>query len=98
MRFFVWLFRAFLFFALFAFALNNSQEVLVHWFFGHAWRSPLVIVVLLSFGLGCAFGVLAMVPAWWRHKRAAARHIDVPQAAASAPEDVLNTAGVRDGL
>ena len=48
MRFFVWLLRAFLFFALFAFALNNSQEASVRWFFGHEWRAPQVIIVLLD--------------------------------------------------
>ena len=52
MRILVWLLRAFLFFTLFAFALNNSQEGVVRWFFGHEWRAPLVIIVLLAFGLG----------------------------------------------
>lgn len=75
MRFIVWLLRAFLFFALFAFALNNSQEVQVRWFFGHEWRSPLVIVVLAAFGLGCSLGVLAMVPAWWKHRRLAQQRV-----------------------
>ncbi|WP_397535372.1 lipopolysaccharide assembly LapA domain-containing protein [Roseateles sp.] len=95
MRFLVWLLRAFLFFALFAFALNNSQEVQVRWFFGHDWRSPLVIVVLIAFGLGCAVGVLAMVPAWWKHRRQAQRRDDATPAAPSAPEP-LNP--IRDGL
>jgi uncharacterized integral membrane protein len=40
MRFFVWLFRAFVFFALFAFSLNNQQTVTVHWFFGYVWNAP----------------------------------------------------------
>ncbi|MFN3862279.1 MAG: lipopolysaccharide assembly LapA domain-containing protein [Roseateles sp.] len=73
MRTLVWLLRALLFFTLFAFALNNSHEAVVRWFFGHEWRAPQVIIVLLAFGLGAAFGVLAMVPAWWRHRRAAQR-------------------------
>ena len=34
---------------------------------------PQIIIVLIAFGCGCAFGVLAMVPAWWRHRRAARR-------------------------
>lgn len=80
MRLLVWLLRAFLFFALFAFALNNSQEVQVRWFFGHDWRAPLVIVVLVAFGLGCALGVLAMVPAWWRHRRQAQRQTEATPA------------------
>ena len=73
MRILVWLLRGFLFLALFAFAVNNSDDVVVHWFFGHAWHSPLVIVVLVAFGIGCALGVLAMVPAWWKHRRVAKR-------------------------
>lgn len=73
-----WLLRLFLFFTLFAFALNNSQDVVVHWFFGFQWRTPLVIVVLLAFALGAAFGIVAMVPAWWRQRRQAAVQ---PQAA-----------------
>ena len=73
MRTLVWLLRALLFFTLFAFAMNNSHEAVVRWFFGREWHAPLVIVVLLAFGLGAAFGVLAMVPHWWRHRRAAQR-------------------------
>lgn len=73
MRLLVWLLRAFLFFALFAFALNNRQLATVHWFFGQDWQAPLVIVVLVAFAAGCAVGVLAMVPAWWRHRRQARR-------------------------
>ncbi len=64
-----WALRLFLFFTLFAFALNNSQEVVVNWFFGMHWRTPLVIVVLVAFALGAAFGVVAMVPAWWKQRR-----------------------------
>ena len=90
MRILVWAFRAFLFFTLFAFALNNSHEVIVRWFFGHAWRAPLVIVVLVAFGSGCAIGVLAMVPAWWKHRRIARRATpdeahDVAPAVPTAP-------------
>lgn len=69
MRLFVWLLRAFLFFALFAFALNNRQVVTVHWFFGADWNAPMVIVVLAAFAAGSALGVLAMVPAWWTQRR-----------------------------
>lgn len=71
MRLLVWLLRAFLFFALFAFALNNLHGTTVHWFFGVQWNAPLVMIVLGAFGLGCAVGVLAMVPAWWKSRRRA---------------------------
>jgi lipopolysaccharide assembly protein A len=71
MRALAWLVRALIFFALFAFALNNQQEVAVHWFFGFEWHAPMVIVVLAAFAAGCAIGVLAMVPSWWRQRRVA---------------------------
>ncbi|PTT90897.1 DUF1049 domain-containing protein [Pelomonas sp. HMWF004] len=86
MRTLVWLLRALLFFTLFAFALNNSHEAVVRWFFGHEWRAPQVIIVLLAFGLGAAFGVLAMVPAWWRHRRAAQRAEPLASPAVPAPD------------
>jgi len=98
MRILVWAFRAFLFFALFAFALNNSHEGVVRWFFGTEWRAPLVIIVLLAFGLGCAVGVLAMVPAWWKHRRAATRSVAVPVNAQTAAPDPVNTALTTDGI
>jgi len=83
MRLFTWLFRAFIFFALFAFALNNQHDASVRWFFGQEWRAPMVFIVLAAFGLGCAFGVFAMVPSWWKHWRVARR---VQPAEPAAPE------------
>jgi uncharacterized integral membrane protein len=84
MRLIVWLFRAFVFFTLFAFALNNQQSTTVHWFFGAEWHAPLVIVVLVAFAAGCGIGVVAMVPAWWRHRRVARRQ-NASQPAAADP-------------
>ena len=81
MRIFVWLVRAALFFTLFAFALNNQQEARIRWFFGQEWRAPMVFLVLSAFGLGCAFGVLAMVPSWWRHRRVARRQMPASEIA-----------------
>lgn len=90
MRVFVWLLRAFLFFALFAFALNNRDAVIVHWFFGVDWSAPLVIVVLVAFGIGCACGVLAMVPGRWRrHASASQRQTQAAPPAAHAPTTVV---------
>jgi uncharacterized integral membrane protein len=73
MRLLVWLLRALVFFALFAFALNNQHDAQVHWFFGRTSSAPMVFIVLGAFALGCAFGVFAMVPSWWRQQRAAAQ-------------------------
>lgn len=79
MRLFVWLVRAALFFILLAFALNNQHEASLKWFFGQEWRTPMVFIVLGAFTLGCVFGVFAMVPSWWQHRRAARKQqIDNP--------------------
>ena len=75
MRLIVWLVRAAVFFTLFAFALNNRDDASIHWFFGQEWRAPMVFIVLAAFGVGCAFGVFAMVPSWWRHRRLARTHM-----------------------
>lgn len=93
MRVLAWLVRAVIFLALFAFALNNQQEVAVHWFFGLQWHAAMVIVVLAAFATGCAIGVLAMVPSWWRQRRVArlaSPPIDVP--ATTAPTTQLPSA------
>ena len=81
MRIFVWLFRAFLFFSLFAFSLNNQQPAVVHWFFGYAWNAPMVIIVLVAFSAGITVGVLAMAPPWWKQRRLARRAADVQPSA-----------------
>jgi uncharacterized integral membrane protein len=74
MRILLWLVRAALFFTLFAFSLNNRHDASVKLFFSQEWRAPMVFIVLAAFAIGCAFGVLAMVPSWWRHRRVAKQH------------------------
>ena len=102
MRVISWVLRAFIFFALFAFALNNQHEASVRWFFGYRWAAPMVFIVLAAFGLGCGFGVLAMVPSWWRHRRVAKRipstpvDLDTPATAKSAA--LVPEHPPRDGL
>ena len=73
MKYLVWLLKAAIFFTLFAFALNNQQDVTVNFFFGYLWRAQLVLVVLAAFALGLAVGALGMVPRWWKHRVAARR-------------------------
>ena len=69
MRFLSWLFRAAVFFILFAFALNNQHEAQLKWFLGFEFRAPMVLMVLVVFAAGAVFGVLAMMPNWWRQRR-----------------------------
>jgi uncharacterized integral membrane protein len=83
-----WILKAAIFFTLFAFALNNQQDITVHFFFGTQWRAPQVLVVLSAFAAGVAVGTLGMVPHWLRQRRAAGLKSLVtaePQAATSAP-------------
>ena len=105
MRILIWVFRALIFFTLFAFALNNQQQANVRWFFGIEWHAPMVIVVLVVFAAGCALGVLAMVPSWWRHRREVRRLLPSPDAAPapgvrkdSPPPDLVPEHPPRDGL
>jgi len=74
------LLKAAIFFTLFAFALNNQHDAVVHFFFGTTWSAPLVLVLLTVFVMGVAVGVIGMVPRWWKHRRLA------QLASTSAPE------------
>lgn len=98
MRILAWLLRGFIFFTLFAFALNNQQAAVVNWFFGVQWRAPMVIVVLVAFTAGCAVGVLAMLPNWWRRRRAPAPAATVPVPGTPGPaEPATSTPAPLDG-
>ena len=65
------LLKAAIFFTLFAFALNNQHDAVVHFFFGTTWSAPLVLVLLTVFVMGVAVGVIGTVPRWWKHRRLA---------------------------
>jgi lipopolysaccharide assembly protein A len=105
MRLLNWLVRAFIFFTLFAFALNNQQSVEVHWFFGLEWRTRMVFVVLAAFAAGCVIGVLAMLPGWWKRR---ARPVEpAPEARGgdaagqtipALPSDFVPESRLREGL
>ena len=82
------LLKAAIFFTLFAFALNNQHDAVVHFFFGTTWQAPLVLVVLTAFVLGAVVGVLGMLPRWWK-QRQLAQHVpsaDIPTPATPTAE------------
>jgi lipopolysaccharide assembly protein A len=87
LKYLAWLLKAAIFFTLFAFALNNQQDVTVHFFFGTHWRAPLVLVVLAAFALGLVIGALGMVPRWWKHRAAARRAQQGPPQEPAQRED-----------
>lgn len=66
-----WVLKAAIFFTLFAFALNNQQDTIVHFFFGTQWRAPQVLVVLIAFTAGVVVGVVGMLPRWWKQRQTA---------------------------
>jgi uncharacterized integral membrane protein len=74
-----WVLKACIFFTLFAFALNNQHDASLHLFFGHQWRSPMVLIVLAAFAAGLFVGVIGMAPWRWRHREV------VPPAPAKGP-------------
>ncbi len=105
MRVLAWLVRGFLFFTLFAFALNNLQPVSVNWFFGLSSQAPLVMVVLVAFAVGGVAGVLSMLPGWWRQRRQAQLPQGGPLGTVERPATAGDEAAVlplvhppRDGL
>ena len=81
-----WILKAAVFFALFAFALNNQQDATVHLLFGHQWRAPMMLIVLVAFALGLVVGVMGMLPGWWARRRTSA-HPPAERGSGMAPLD-----------
>jgi putative membrane protein len=63
-----------LFIVFFGFALKNTQEVALRFFFDYEMRGPLVLLLLAFFAGGAALGILAMIPTVFRHRRDLAKH------------------------
>ena len=80
MKYLLWLLKAAIFFALFAFALNNQDPVLLR-LFGAQWEAPLVLLLLAALVLGVVLGMAVMLPLWLRARRAARE----PAATAASP-------------
>jgi lipopolysaccharide assembly protein A len=58
-----------LFIIFFGFALKNTQEVALRFFFDYEMRGPLVLLLLAFFAGGATLGVLAMIPTLFRYRR-----------------------------
>lgn len=68
MKYLLWLLKAAIFFALFAFALNNQDPVLLR-LFGAQWEAPLVLLLLAALVVGVFLGMAVMLPLWLRARR-----------------------------
>ncbi len=80
MKYLLWLLKAAIFFALFAFALNNQDPVVLR-LFGAQWDVPLVLLLLAVLVLGVSLGMAVMLPLWLRARHAARE----PAATAATP-------------
>ncbi len=62
-----------LFVVFFGFALKNTDEVVLHFFWNSQARTPLILLLLVFLVAGTVMGVLAMLGTVLRHRREAAR-------------------------
>ena len=69
MRYVLWLLKIALFALMLTFAVKNTDAVAVRYFLGQEWRAPLIIVLLIAFCGGAAFGVLSTLGQIFRQRR-----------------------------
>ncbi|HZW13895.1 MAG TPA: LapA family protein [Noviherbaspirillum sp.] len=58
----------------FGFAVKNTQEVSLRFFFNYEVRGPLILLLLAFFLGGVASAILGMMPTLFRHRRDLAKH------------------------
>ena len=58
----------------FGFAIKNTQEAALNFFFGYEIRGPLVLLLTGFLIIGAVLGVLGMLPSFVRHRRELSRH------------------------
>ncbi|MEY3200822.1 MAG: hypothetical protein RIR70_372 [Pseudomonadota bacterium] len=88
-----WLVRLVVFLLLLGLAIKNSGLVTLHFFFSNAWEIPLVMLVLVSFGVGVLTGGTASLATLYRQRREIDR---LKREAASAPATIRSEAVVPD--
>ena len=69
MRILLLLLKTVVFLLLLGFAFKNTDSVVVHYFPGAEWQAPLVLVLLVFFGIGVAAGVMASLGIIVRQRR-----------------------------
>ena len=70
MTFISWVFKIIIFLVMLGFALSNTGPTTLKFFgSGLEWSAPLVVHLLVFFACGSAFGLLAVLPSWYRGKR-----------------------------
>lgn len=69
MRYLIWFLRIVLFLVLLGFTVKNAETVTLRYYFGYEWQAPLILIILLSFALGLAIGVMSCLGKIFRQKR-----------------------------
>lgn len=69
MRIVLLLLKTVVFLLMLGFAFKNTDSVVVHYFPGAQWQAPLVLVLLVFFGIGIAAGVMASLGVIVRQRR-----------------------------
>ena len=69
MNILTWAIRLVIFLFLAAFAIGNTDPVLLHPLPGIEWQAPLVVYLLAFFVLGTLFGLLALLGTVLRQRR-----------------------------
>ena len=88
MKYVSWLLKAAVFFAVFAFALNNQAVIRLNFFFGTYWDAPLVLVLLAVTVFGVVLGVLIMIPVWLSAKKRALQPVAAQPPAPPPPHGI----------
>lgn len=50
-------------------AIKNADPVIVRFYFGLEWATPLILLLLLTFACGAVLGMIACLPAIVRQRR-----------------------------
>lgn len=69
MKILTWAVRLIIFLFLFAFAVQNTDSVNLHFVLGQVWHTPLVMVLLIFFAAGALLGMLTFLSVVFRQHR-----------------------------
>lgn len=69
MRYLLWFLKFVLFVLILSFAIKNTDTVTVRYYLGYEWQAPLVLVLLVFFGLGTLAGIVASLSQMFRQRR-----------------------------
>lgn len=91
MKSLLWVPKILLFLIVLTFAIKNTDMVTVRYYLGMEWQAPLIFVMLATFALGVAAGVMAGLSHVFRVKRELAKcKKDMDRIANPAKQDVVD--------